>query len=252
MNNFNSYSEAFLSFRDRLITGFLDPSTKSTIQNTFADHGVGDYTDNPPSPPTNVSISGSYGSNPTIQWTPSNDPDINHYKIYRKKYNESSFAIVGLTAATSFTDYNVTVQYDFIEDDIFYYVKTVDNNGDSSSVSNYVNVLDIWASFNIGNDERESINAAIEESNPTELSISNYPNPFNPVTTISFSIPEESNVLIRVYNVLGQELERIYDGKVLPGKHNTIWDGSKYSSGLYIIMLQTNDAIKTLKVMLAK
>lgn len=71
-------------------------------------------------------------------------------------------------------------------------------------------------------------------------------------TTISFSIPEESNVLIRVYNILGQELETIFDGKVLPGKHNTIWDGFKYASGLYIITLKTNSGIRTLKVMLAK
>lgn len=253
MNNFNSYNSAFLSFRDRLINGFQDPSAKNTIQNTFADHGVGDYANNPPSPPTNVSISGSYGGNPTIQWTPLNDPDINYYKIYRKKNNESSFTLVGLTSGTSFTDYNITVQYDFIEDDIYYYVKTVDNNGNLSSESNYVNVLYIWANLNIKDiDERENLGVASEEVNPTELSISNYPNPFNPVTTLSFSLPEESNVLIRVYNILGQEIERIFDGKILPGKHNTIWDGSKYSSGLYIITLQTNDAIKTLKVILAK
>jgi len=253
MNNFNSYNSAFLSFRDRLINGFQDPSTKNTIQNTFADHGVGDFVDNPPSPPTNVNISGSYGSNPTIQWTPPSDPDINHYKIYRRKYNEGSFTLVGLTSGTSFIDYYVTVQYDFLEDDIFYYIKTVDNNGNLSSESDYVNVLDIWASLKIENfDEKENIKVAFEEANPTELSISNYPNPFNPVTTISFSVPEESNILIKVYDVLGQELERIINGKVLPGKHNTIWDGSKYSSGLYIITLQTNDAIKTLKVILAK
>ncbi|MFZ5948781.1 MAG: T9SS type A sorting domain-containing protein [Stygiobacter sp.] len=253
MNSFNSYNSAFLSFRDRLINGFQEPSTKNTIQNTFADHGVGDYTDNPPSPPTNISISGSYGSNPTIQWTPPNDPDINHYKIYRKKYNEGSFTLVGLTSGLSFTDYYVTVQYDFFEDDIFYYVKTVDNNGNLSSESDYVNVLDIWASLKIENvGEKENLIIASEEVNSTALSISNYPNPFNPVTTISFSIPEESNILIRVYNILGQKLETIFDGKVLPGQYNTIWDGSKYSSGLYIITLQTNEAIKTLKVMLAK
>lgn len=253
MNNFNSYNSAFLSFRDRLINGYQDHSTKNTIQNTFADHGVGDYADNPPSPPANVSISGSHGSNPTIQWTPPNDPDINHYKIYRKKYNEGSFTLVGSTSGTSFIDYNVTVQYDFMEDDIFYYVKTVDNNGNLSSESNYVNVLDIWASRNIINNASiENKNIVSKEHTLYDLNISNYPNPFNPVTTISFTIPEESSVLIEVFNILGQKLETIFDGKVLPGKHNAIWDGSKYSSGLYIITLQTNSAARTLKVMLAK
>jgi Zn-dependent metalloprotease len=253
MNNFNNYNLAFLNFRDRLINEYQNSSTTNTIQNIFADHGVGDHANNPPSPPTNVIISGSYGGNPTIQWTPPNDPDVNHYKIYRKKYNESSFTLVGLTAGTSFIDYNVTVQYDFIEDDIFYYVKTVDNNWLLSSESNYVNVLNIWASLSIEKDDvNENVDVTFEEIIPTELSISNYPNPFNPVTTISYSLPEESNILIRVFNILGQELEKIYDGKVLPGIHNTIWDGSKYSSGLYLITLQTSNAIKTLKVMLAK
>ncbi|MBS3944271.1 MAG: T9SS type A sorting domain-containing protein [Melioribacter sp.] len=253
MNNFNNYNSAFLSFRDRLINGFYDSSTKNTIRNTFAEHGVGDYANNPPSPPTNVSISGSYGSNPTIQWTPPNDPDINHYKIYRKKYNESSFTLVGLTSGTSFTDYDITVQYNFIEDDIYYYVKTVDNDGALSSESIYVNVLDIWASRSIVNtDSIKNKNIVSKEQTLFDLNISNYPNPFNPVTTISFSVPEESDVLIKIHNLLGQELETIYNDKVTPGKYNLHWDGSKYSSGLYLITIQTNSAIRTLKVMLAK
>ncbi len=101
------------------------------------------------------------------------------------------------------------------------------------------------------NDKISDVKKYDSFSNDFSLS-QNYPNPFNSVTTISFSIPEESNVLIRVYNILGQELETIFDGKVLPGKHNTIWDGSKYASGLYIITLKTNSGIRTLKVMLAK
>jgi len=67
----------------------------------------------------------------------------------------------------------------------------------------------------------------------------NYPNPFNPTTQIRFELPVTSHVDIRVYNVLGQEVQKLMDSDVGPGFHAAIWDGRNkqgrtVSSGVYI------------------
>ncbi|MBC8175693.1 MAG: right-handed parallel beta-helix repeat-containing protein, partial [Candidatus Marinimicrobia bacterium] len=66
-----------------------------------------------------------------------------------------------------------------------------------------------------------------------------YPNPFNPVTTIRFDIPEMSNVKLVIYDLLGREVVRLIDDRRVAGKYNTIWDGKNnrgksVASGLYI------------------
>lgn len=253
MNNFNYYNSAFISFRNLLINSYSDISIRNNIQNKFAEHGVGDYSNNPPSPPINLNISGNYGGNPTIQWTPSNDNDINHYKIYRKKYNENDFTLIGLSSGNSFTDYSVTIQYNFIDDDIYYFVKTVDNEGLISSESASVNVLNIWSNFSIfsKNQNLDEKNISNEKTQ-YDFNISNYPNPFNPTTTISYSVPEESNISIRILNVVGQEIDKIFEGRKLPGNYVIKWDGSKHSSGIYIVILQNEKTTKTLKIQLIK
>ena len=62
----------------------------------------------------------------------------------------------------------------------------------------------------------------------------NYPNPFNPVTTITFGLPEASNVKLEIYNILGQNILTLFEGKKTPGYHKILWDAYNYSSGIYI------------------
>ena len=65
--------------------------------------------------------------------------------------------------------------------------------------------------------------------------LSAYPNPFNPATTVTLALPEKSNVDIKVYNVLGSEVSRLYHGRLNAGNHSFIFDGSKLVSGVYFI-----------------
>ena len=67
----------------------------------------------------------------------------------------------------------------------------------------------------------------------------NYPNPFNPSTTIKFQVPQTSDVTIKIFNMLGQEIRTLFAGQVLRGTHTFQWDGLnnsnvKMSSGTYI------------------
>ena len=93
---------------------------------------------------------------------------------------------------------------------------------------------------------------------PTEYSLSqNYPNPFNPSTRISFSLPQNSKVALKIFDMLGREIKTIINEEMNAGNHSTIWNGdnnlgNKVSSGVYIYRLTAGDYISTKKMVLMK
>jgi hypothetical protein len=62
----------------------------------------------------------------------------------------------------------------------------------------------------------------------------NYPNPFNPSTTISFALPQKSFVTIEIYDILGQKVTTLFDGLKEAGFHGIVWATDGISSGLYV------------------
>jgi hypothetical protein len=85
----------------------------------------------------------------------------------------------------------------------------------------------------------------------------NYPNPFNPSTTLRFSLPMNSKVSLDVYNVKGQKVCSLVDGDMLAGMHSIVWNGydtnnRSVSSGVYYYRLSTPQGIKTRKMLLVK
>ncbi len=66
----------------------------------------------------------------------------------------------------------------------------------------------------------------------------NFPNPFNPSTTISFGVPERSTVVIGVYNMLGERMALLESGEFSPGYHQVAWNASDISSGVYMIRIK--------------
>jgi hypothetical protein len=85
----------------------------------------------------------------------------------------------------------------------------------------------------------------------------NYPNPFNPITNISYDIPFESRVTIHIYNILGQQVTTLVDLDQAPGRYRVLWhgkndNGEKLSSGVYIISFHANEYARKQKVMLIK
>jgi hypothetical protein len=79
----------------------------------------------------------------------------------------------------------------------------------------------------------------------------NYPNPFNPYTSISYSIPSQSHVTIKVFNSIGQIITILVNEVKPAGRYITIWNGSQYSSGVYFYQMwagtfsQTNNMVLT-------
>jgi photosystem II stability/assembly factor-like uncharacterized protein len=94
----------------------------------------------------------------------------------------------------------------------------------------------------------------IENSDITDdyVLFQNYPNPFNPTTEIIFSIPNESKIIIKVYDMIGNEIITLVNESLMPGKYKTHFDGSNLSSGTYLIYMQGENFSKTIKTLLLK
>ncbi|MGE5350707.1 MAG: phosphodiester glycosidase family protein [Acidobacteriota bacterium] len=80
----------------------------------------------------------------------------------------------------------------------------------------------------------------------------NYPNPFNPSTVIEFSIMQEGNTSLKVYDLLGREVAMLVNGRLNPGVHRAIWDASGVTSGIYFYRLQSGNFIETKKMLLVR
>jgi len=86
---------------------------------------------------------------------------------------------------------------------------------------------------------------------PTEYELSqNFPNPFNPTTSIEFYLPHQDNITLEVGNLLGETVRRLASGSQAPGKHIILFDASELSSGVYFYMLKTSKSILVKKMVL--
>ena len=88
------------------------------------------------------------------------------------------------------------------------------------------------------------------EKYPNTFALSNFPNPFNPATTIQFSLPEAGFVSLVVYDIAGQKVREIVSGEKISGLHSVIWNGTNefghnVSSGIYLYRLQAGEFTKT-------
>jgi hypothetical protein len=80
----------------------------------------------------------------------------------------------------------------------------------------------------------------------------NYPNPFNPMTVIRYQLPVTSYVILKVYDVLGQEVATLVERELSPGDHEVSFDAGKLSSGIYMYRLVAGSFSKSMKLMVVK
>jgi Secretion system C-terminal sorting domain len=104
--------------------------------------------------------------------------------------------------------------------------------------------------------EVTSVDEFAELADKFELN-NNYPNPFNPTTNITFSIPQNSNVRLDVFNSLGQLVKTLIDQNYASGNYTTIWNardnfGNKVNSGVYIYRLSTKNYVDSKRMVLMK
>ncbi|HUI63671.1 MAG TPA: T9SS type A sorting domain-containing protein, partial [Bacteroidota bacterium] len=80
----------------------------------------------------------------------------------------------------------------------------------------------------------------------------NYPNPFNPSTTIRYELRQEGNVSLKVYDLLGQEIKTLVNERQTAGDHSVVFDARTLASGVYFYTLRSGSFVKTEKMMLLK
>ena len=92
---------------------------------------------------------------------------------------------------------------------------------------------------------------------PNDSEISNYPNPFNPETTINYSLKEDSNVSLNIYNIKGQKVKQLISEQLSAGQHSVMWNGrdingKQVGSGIYFYKFKTRNYEKTKRMVLLK
>jgi hypothetical protein len=113
---------------------------------------------------------------------------------------------------------------------------------------------DYWAVLNFTSGATSVEPEDITETLPTDFNLhQNFPNPFNPSTTIRFDVPQSSLVSLKVYNLLGEVVATIVDGENLSqGSYQVTWDSQNLASGIYLYQLETKDVTVSKKMILLK
>lgn len=201
-----------------------------------------------PDVPTGLSISGSVGNSPTISWNANTDTDLDGYKLYRSDNGGSYNLLTSLSKnTTSYTDNDLTISNVRFDPQYCYKVSAIDIGGLESGKSTTPGNC-------IKSDElSKSANESITNTEYKEYKLlPAYPNPSNPSTNISYSIPRNSFVEIKLYDQLGKKIATLYSGNRQQGKYSFTLDfaevGGGLASGVYIVTMTAENYIESQKI----
>lgn len=204
--------------------------------------------------PQNLTLSGSYGSNPTITWDEIGGNDIDDYYIYRAKKISGVYTHFSHVAAVypsgnstnSWTDNEVIRQSPRTATSTHYYrVTSLDVYERESVTSNEVSTGSNWM-----NKENDSKSEDLEY----EYNLgNNYPNPFNPSTKIKYSLKSKGLVTIRIYDVLGRLVKELVNEQRAEGQYEVIFNTKNLlSSGIYYYTMKVNEFSNSKKLIILK
>ena len=194
-----------------------------------------------------ITMSGSWGQNPTLSFS-ANQSDIDYY-ILKKEYDLGSgwgTPVYVNPASNPYTDYNV-LRSKTGDLSARYSVQAIDVNSYASAYSSYVSTLGQSQWKNEG-----------KEENPADIKeyslLMNYPNPFNPSTTIGYQLPAKSFVTLKVFDVLGNEVSVLVNEWKESGSYNAQFttSGKQLASGMYFYTLTAGKFTDTKKFILLK
>lgn len=174
-------------------------------------------------------------SSPVLIWNHSSQNDfVTNYEIFRAVGLKGTFSKIATVSSstTSYTDYDFSVSGSI---KLQYKVRAKN----STVVSEFTPTKTIYGGL---------YKELIDSKDYTFELAQNYPNPFNPTTNISFSIPNEELVSLKVYDVIGNEVAVIVDERKAAGAYNVSFNGENLTSGFYIYKLEAGNyqAIKKL------
>ncbi|MFH1011345.1 MAG: right-handed parallel beta-helix repeat-containing protein [bacterium] len=175
----------------------------------------------------------------TLRWRTESELDNDHFILYKREAGEEDFRMLaeipGHGTTTEPHDYTYVDR--FVQTDIAYEYRISD--------------VDITG--------RETIHEQIVSATPTRAAVPldfalhpNYPNPFNPTTTIRYDVKETGLVSLKVFDLLGREVVTLFDGETSAGSHTVIWDAGGLPSGVYLCRMEAERFVETRKLMLLK
>jgi hypothetical protein len=111
--------------------------------------------------------------------------------------------------------------------------------------------------FDVPNPVQPQTESTISHVLKTFTLLQNYPNPFNPETQISFTLPRQNKVTVRIYDVTGRLVKALLDETRDPGSHRVQWNGTnaegkKVSSGMYLYEVRYERSVQIRKMMMVK
>jgi len=157
-------------------------------------------------------------------------------------------AIVIGTATNSWTEFNIPITYinNDVPSETYITIYIADTSGTTNGTPGSNANIDLLSFSGIAGVEQLS-------QLPEGFSLNqNYPNPFNPSTKIEYSIPEQSFVQLKVYDILGNEVATLINEEQSAGTYRADFTGSDLASGLYIAQLKAGNYLKTIKMTLIK
>ena len=195
----------------------------------------------------------SWGNNPKFEWERPEHPKrwstTLYYHIYRK-VGDGNYIQLNATATldTSFTDSSATL--DKFGNTTYYYVTAKGSDSPESDPSDVVQIKTNLAEKSVPGDQQ--FNFSPENNIEDMSSLSIYPNPFNPITHISYYLPHDSYVQMVIYNITGQKIEKLVNGYQYRGEYAVNFNGQSLAGGIYFIRLISNEQMITKKVLLFK
>jgi len=175
----------------------------------------------------------------TLRWRTASELDNDHFVLYKRKTGEESFRklveIPGHGTTTEPHDYDYVDRY--VQNGVIYEYQISD--------------VDITG--------RETIHEQVVSATPTASAVpldfglyANYPNPFNPATTIHYDVKETGLVSLKVFDLLGREVVTLVNGKMATGSHTIVWDATGLPSGVYLCRMEAERFTETRKMVLVK
>jgi hypothetical protein len=167
-----------------------------------------------------------------LSWTTASETNTNHFEIVRDGQSVVNIPATDNATGSSYhwTDASVengtTYHYDLV---------AVSVNGVRQNLGN----VSVTPSYNAATVTAYALHQ-------------NFPNPFNPTTSIAVDLVESGNVTLKVYNLMGQEVASLVSGTMTSGRHIVSFNASNLSSGLYLYRLSVNGFVAEKKMLLMK
>ncbi len=195
-------------------------------------------TNNIPRAPSDLIISDTATTSLTINWQDNSTNELG-FIIARRTQDEVTFRYID-TVATDI----LTYQEVGLTPDVLYFYKVCSYN--DFGLSDFTNTVSAVTT--------KSTNIVTQNTSFAQGYFlgNNYPNPFNPETSIRFAITERSYVELKVYNSLGIEVDRLIDQSLTPGTYLVKWNAGNFASGVYFYAMETENFSEIKKMILIK